>query len=1404
MLLVQIPVVQKKMAKQFSAWIEQEYQIQIQADKIKLGILGGLQWEEVLLLDSQHDTLLYVGEVKIQASNLSFTHFQKVYLEGLVLHYQYQDSLSDAEFYRLLDPLLSSNEPSKAILIDHFWINGANVDFGNQTDRRLFRELDLYLKDCRLSSDTEFVLSSLDWEMLKGAKHQLEADRVQLSQKGTIIDGFNWESGNSLVKFDLNQNKLNNSSVLKIHNFKIDKEATQGLFDQWPNALQCDVRTTIYTQGDSLWTENIKMSSDKGSLLSGAFGLQNWSDFKRWKYAIQADTFNLAAEEWPWIRSIFPNDYLLSRLGRIESEAHIKGTLSDLNLNLSVDSDQGAFRSDVYINVADTLDAPVYKGNLILSRFNLASFISTYDFRTVDAEIFIDGKGFDLLSFDTNIHGEVSSIGIRNYTYENIVLDGRLQPNYFKGEAVVTDKNLEVDFSGEIDFAKEKPVMDFVADIIEADLVQLKWYDKEPVAKLSSLVEMNLAGDRWSNIEGSLGIYYTTIETYDNYYYFNDIRFRSEKSEKKDLFRLTSDFINANLEGSIDVPNLFNSFSAYLSPHLPLLKPGVDKTQNFDFDIDLFNTSAFTELLLPQLNLGDGAHISGSFNNREEGLSLDLQSPNLGWNKWLWRDLKLNSKATSEHWEISLQGAKLDYNDVTKVENIELDQVGNYGDWRYALAWTSTDSLKFDGILKGSAHVDSKSLDMALDESQFYFADTLWTLNDRSNFYYADKKFNSQVYLNTSSQELDFSFAGTMLNNRIDMELKDFEIDNLSPWLSRARSTVVGKMNGKLDLVKNSLTTQVYSDIFTNELIVNEELFGALNLDLHYDDSQHVQNIKGEVYKGAEKSLAFTGAYMPQADTNNFNVDMDVHHFNLKHLQGYLSVFDNLEGDGNGYLNFYGDLFQPEFEGELILDDVSLSVPYLNIDLNATGTSKLQLSDSYIDLKDFDFESLENGVSIGRGIVQGEFIHHNFNDFKLDLSLHADSLLCLNTDAYRDEAYYGRAVVSGDVRFIGPANAVDIEINAVSDKGTTLFIPLDDHESIDELSFVHFIEKDENLDTLWTISEIVKSKSDLIIDMNFELNENAQVNIIFDETLGDKLRATGNGFINLGINSANEVYMFGDYKVNEGDYLFTLQDFVNKKFQIEKGAQLSWDGSPYKAKMNLNALYKLNTNFKALTTDSLYNRNSDVECRMMMTGDLLQPEIEFDIQIPKGDYEIKRILEERTNTEEKKTQQFLSLLVLNSFMSDNEYENTDVDYLSSTVSSGAEMLNNQLYNWTSQFTDRFDLGLKYHPSTGEYLSNKQWELLLNNMKVNDRITFNGNIGTQPAQNTTRIIGDFKVEYQLNKDGKLRLLAFRNLEESFQLDYDETYTTGLGLFYRDEFDDFYDMWQKFKGMLRNKN
>ena len=110
-----------------------------------------------------------------------------------------------------------------------------------------------------------------------------------------------------------------------------------------------------------------------------------------------------------------------------------------------------------------------------------------------------------------------------------------------------------------------------------------------------------MKGNDCSNIEGELGGDYTSLETSDNHHYYNDILFTSEKFKDKDILSLKSDFISANLEGQIDVPNIFNSLLAYLNPHFPLLSRSSNFIQDFEFELDFLNTSVVTKFLIPKL-----------------------------------------------------------------------------------------------------------------------------------------------------------------------------------------------------------------------------------------------------------------------------------------------------------------------------------------------------------------------------------------------------------------------------------------------------------------------------------------------------------------------------------------------------------------------------------------------------------------------------------------------------------------------------------------------------------------------------------------------------------------------------------------------------------------------------------
>ena len=201
-----------------------------------------------------------------------------------------------------------------------------------------------------------------------------------------------------------------------------------------------------------------------------------------------------------------------------------------------------------------------------------------------------------------------------------------------------------------------------------------------------------------------------------------------------------------------------------------------------------------------------------------------------------------------------------------------------------------------------------------------------------------------------------------------------------------------------------------------------------------------------------------------------------------------------------------------------------------------------------------------------------------------------------------------------------------------------------------------------------------------------------------------------------------------------------------------------------------------------------------------MTNRLMNPNIKFDIYLPSAEEETRSRLKGALNTDDEMSKQFLSLLVINSFMPDPNRVNSG-----GTGSSGnnfgaagvgvttSELLSNQLSNWLSQISNDFDIGVNYRP--GDEISSDEVEVALSTQLLNDRITINGNldmggnqISTTSATTTSNIVGDFNVDIKLNRSGKLRMKAFNRANDNFLYE-NSPYTQGVGLSYHEEFNDF---------------
>jgi hypothetical protein len=310
--------------------------------------------------------------------------------------------------------------------------------------------------------------------------------------------------------------------------------------------------------------------------------------------------------------------------------------------------------------------------------------------------------------------------------------------------------------------------------------------------------------------------------------------------------------------------------------------------------------------------------------------------------------------------------------------------------------------------------------------------------------------------------------------------------------------------------------------------------------------------------------------------------------------------------------------------------------------------------------------------------------------------------------------------------------------------------------------------------------------------------------MIFDQKVGDVIKAKGAGNIQMNISTLGKFSMYGDYSIENGEYLFTLKNLINKKFKIERGGTISWAGDPKDATINLNAVYQVRAVLKPVVQSDSTGRRYPVNCTMNLTGSLLQPNINFDIDLPTVDETTRQEVKRNVNNEQEVNRQVLALLVLNSFVPPVGSEAQTGAGLTTTtagLTTSSELLSNQLSNWLSQISSDFDLRVKYRP--GDVVNRDQMELALSTQALNDRLTLDGSVisGATNQKNTNNVVGDLNVEYKLTRSGKLRLKAYNKTNDNTVLNADAPYSQGMGLAYKEEFNTLTELMNRYKEKLR---
>jgi len=1142
------------------------------------------------------------------------------------------------------------------------------------------------------------------------------------------------------------------------------------------------------------------------------------------------ETFYLPGAENPFEEKLqLPQE--LINLGAVSFSGRLTGFLHDFVAYGNFTSALGNMSTDIAIISSNKFRNIRYKGNLSLEDFDLGTFTDQPDLLgSIGLNANLVGSSRNLSEFDLNISGEVDYADFKNYRYRNLDIAGHYLNKKFNGNIMLNDPNITLDFSGLADFSQHMPYVNFTAQVDNANLSELNILPADSLYQnmLSTIISIEGSGDNVNTLEGELTAYKTWFRRIapinaQNPETNNDTivdEFKTDiislnsfiMNEDEKLLKFNSDFLDLDMEGKINYETLAKSFRKSLAGYTPSGFPldsiadhHRDLSQNFTFSIHAKQQLPhLASLFMPGLQIDTTAIIEGSFDASLDQIKLDGNAGFVSMNNTKLEDFILRIESDSTQFEVVAKSNRLFLADTLNLDDFSTRAILYHDTLQIATQWggdqqTSQNSGKVEGI---GTILSPNSAQFRFLPSYAYVNDSLWSISPDNQINIDSSRVNiANLFLYKMNEFLIVD--GTISKNPDDLLevfLNNFNIENFKILLKEKKVDFSGIGNGRLSVSSLLKTPNISADLLIKDFAFNNDHLGDLNLTSYWDAERNGFRIDADLIYygnvGYNKPLTASGYFYPDREKDNFDLDINIENLKMSVFSRYVSSFaSRFRGLATGSLRLEGPLRSPELSGKARLLRTGFRVDYLN-------TSYSFAHEIEIEKGHFAFQNLILNDTLGNTAnVSGIIRHNNFKNFDVDVSLLLNRIIALNTQQRHNELFYGEAFASGLLRVHGPANDIAIDITAKAERGTRFFLPLDYTGSeVTQSNFIKFVSPDEEIDNN-NLSPAITTYSDLNLNLDLEVTPESEIQIIFDSQIGDIIRGRGFGNLNIEFNNQGEFNMYGDYTIQEGDYLFTLQNLINKRFRIAQGGNIRWSGDPYDADIDITALYRTRTSLHDLAinqTDTTNNfaRRVPVETVLILKDKLFNPSISFDIQMPGADESMNEMIDRLITTEQEMNRQVFSLLILNRFVPPEDGFNSALGY--GMGSTSTELLSNQLSNWLSQISNDFDIGVNYRP--GDQISSQELEVALSTQLFDDRVIIDGNLGVagnHPAQNqrTSNIIGDVNVEVKITPEGKFRIKAFNRSNTFDILNNTAPYTQGVGIFYRKEFDSLGELFRR---------
>ena len=1397
----------------------------ISVEKVHISVFGDVDLKGLYIQDHHLDTLLYVKDLKTSIQNIKEVKESRIFLGKAQLHnftfkitrYKGEDITSLDDFVSKVDDgkpgsgkfrLFSSNIKafnSRFKFINHDKENPIILDFKNLNgDLKNF-----YIKGPEVTTQIN-KLSFLDHRGLdvKHVNGKFLYNKTNLQLKQFIL-----KTDESTLEGDIDMVYKPKDFQDFVNKVKIDayivrsKIATNDL-NIFYNEFGLNQKFYISTHAKGILNDftlsNLSLFHTSNSEILGKTRFRNL--FDKNKMFQMNGNFTGVKTSYQKTKSILPRvlaaklPEVLDKLGEVIVVGDVDVTTKDLFADINLLSAIGSADAVLTLEGFNDKDNVLYNGDIALDQFNIGYFLDQKALKIATLSLTVDGKGFTQKGLDTSVLGIVDRFDFNGYSYTDIEIDGNFKFPYFKGYLNSNDPNLKMDFNGLVNLQDTQKEFDFTAHVDYANLHLFNIRKKDETAVFRGNIVVQAKGNTIDDIVGVANISDVSILTTTNDYFFDDFEITSSFDDQKirTLTINSPDIISGKVSGIFKINQVSKLVQNALGSLYANYKPfKLHKGQFIDFDFSIYNK--IIEVFDSKINISEQTYLKGKIVGDENDFKMNFTSPEV---------IVYNNEFENVNLQVNNQNPL--FNTYIEMDSVKMP---NYKISNFSLInLTMNDTMFVRSEFKGGAKAqdfynlniyhtidtENKSV-VGFKKSEVSFRDFLWFINESEN------KSDNKIIFNKSLSDFEIhnmtlSHEGQEMNlnakllgknyKDINIDFDDVDLSKITP--STHNLSFAGKIDGEIKIKQDDIDQYKPSaNIEIQDFVFNEQPLGNLKFKVTGDEKFRKFNVDADVVNSGDEKFNLAGTIdFQEHKKGKLDLEVTLDKFPMAPLEKVLgNIFKNIRGFASGKTLVEGNLADPEINGRLYLTDAGMKIPFLGVDFDMEQNASIDVTENQFLLRHIKLTDTKHQTN---AYIDGSVRHKRLQDWFLDVDVNSHNMLILDTKDNLESVFYGTAFIDGKANISGPVSSLVIDIDAKSNPGTTIKLPIGDTGGgLGDNSFIHFlsIKEKEALAKGLEINEKVISG----IEMNFDLDitPDAEIEIILDRNSGHGMKGRGVGSINMEINTLGKFKMVGDYQVWDGEYNFKFGGVIDKKFEVKKYSTIRWsDGNPMNAILNLQAVYKTESNPAVLLENPSFNRKIPTEVVIDLSGSLQNPQPDFIINFPNVSSIFKSEIDYKLQDKDTRQMQAMALLTGGGFLTQENAANAvtgsfieRAGSLFSDIFSGDEEIIKVGFNYTQADKNPY---LQTEGRVGVTLSTN----------INERITVNGKVRV-PVGGTeeSTIIGDVEIALRLNEDGSLNARVFNRENDIYYFGEGIRYTQGLGISYQVDFDTFRELLSK---------